>query len=279
MPLSASNRYRARPWPSARNLPSYPGDGLQVDRHGGHARRRAGRGRRAARLGGGRRRGRGGGGAVRAQAARAGARGQGDPGRDGGSGNQVPHRMLPRDNARPGAPFPVGPRMRLVPTPGPRAPRRSGSAGYRRNDSEQGGHDGGHRRHAAAAEGPGAARRFLHRRAGRDRAGAEVGRQPRGGRAGRREQRVVERDRLAGTAADALLRAHRAAPDHPVAPGPLLRRGDVRGLGTGQRGPAGLADELASPGRRRPGRRALPAVSRPSDPRLPGPGGAAAAAG
>ena len=61
-----------------------------------------------------------------------------------------------------------------------------------------------------------------------------------------------------------------------VAPGPVLRRGDVRGLGAGQPGPAGLADELASPGRRRPGGRALPAVSRPSDPRLPGPGGAAA---
>ena len=38
------------------------------------------------------------------------------------------------------------------------------------------------------------------------------------------------------------------------------------GLGAGQPGPAGLADELASPGRRRPGGRAHPAVSRPSDP-------------
>ena len=48
----------------------------------------------------------------------------------------------------------------------------------------------------------------------------------------------------------------RAAPGHQRAPGSLLRRGHVRRLGAGQRRPAGLADQLAPPHRRRQGRRA-----------------------
>src|SRR5947209_4218645 len=125
----------------------------------------------------------------------------------------------------------------------------------------------------AAAEGPAPDRRVLRRRGRRGRAGGAVGRQPRHGRAGRREQRVVDRHRLAGHAADALLRENRAAPQHHVPPGPVLRRGDVRRLGAGQRGPAGLADGLAAAGRRRHGEHAHAAVTRPSGPRLPGAGG------
>src|SRR5262249_10812918 len=90
----------------------------------------------------------------------------------------------------------------------------------------------------------------------------------------RREQRMVERQLLAGPPPDAGLRGRAAAPDHPGPPGRLLRRGDIRRLGTGQPEPAGLADEPSAPGRGWDGRGPLLSVGCEPDPRVPPDGGA-----
>ncbi len=50
------------------------------------------------------------------------------------------------------------------------------------------------------------------------------------------------------------------------APGSLLRRGHLRRLGAGRPRPAGLADQLAPPHRRRQGRRTHPPFSGKPDP-------------